>query len=398
MCCKGSSRMDASLLSNFVLYLNQFDIPDHTPYQPPRPLSAPTLPPAPILSPALILSPAPILPPAPFLSPAPILSTAPILSPAPLLGTAQSCLPLMKATTLASFQDTESTLKRYVRQSSSLRPRSDNAQTPLSLEELLSPEIARGGAVSYRKSRASIFNDMSSEDLDRWMEKFGQAKLELRGMTDLYEEYGGDNAADELLRDDGEALQDAVPYEEAFEAYIKDYTHKMFQEEAEAAEEQAFLKGLWEAQHGTEDKTHDAPQKNSKKPSRAQMMERQKETDAELQKVAAMHSQLCAKVVALEAEINLFREKSRIVELMWEENLKATKISVSENNDFKGDPYVKKKRSYTPAEIKHIQEMQDDQVTQDWIERLMADAAGDGSKEVESPTIDGEDWVEVSDA
>ncbi|THW55354.1 hypothetical protein D6D20_09534 [Aureobasidium pullulans] len=271
-------------------------------------------------------------------------------------------------------------------------------ETPLSLEELLSPEIARGGAVSYRKSRASIFNDMSSEDLDRWMKKFGQAKLELRGMTDLYEEYGGDNAADELLRDDGEALQDAVPYEEAFETYIKDYTHKMFQEEAEAAEEQAFLKGLWEAQHGTEDKTHDAPQKNSKKPSRAQMMERQKETDAELQKVAAMHSQLCAKVVALEAEINLFREKSRIIELMWEENLKATKISVSENNDFKGDPYVKKKRSYTPAEIKHIQEMQDDQVTQDWIERLMAGAAGDGSKEVESPTIDGEDWVEVSDA
>lgn len=274
----------------------------------------------------------------------------------------------MKATTLASFQDTESTLKRCVRQSSSLRPRSDTAQTPLSLEELLSPEIARGGAVSYRKSRASIFNDMSSEDLDRWMEKLHQAR------------------------------QDAVPYEEAFEAYIKDYTHKMSQDEAEAAEEQAFLKGLWEAQHGTEDKTHDAPQKPSKKPSRAQMMKRQKETDAELQMVAAMHSQLCAKVVALEAEVNLFREKSRIIELMWEENLKATKISVSENNDFKGDPYVKKKRSYTPAEIKHIQEMQDDQVTQDWIERLMADAAGVGGKEVESPTIDGEDWVEVSDA
>ena len=100
----------------------------------------------------------------------------------------------MKATTLASFQDTESTLKRYVRQSSSLRPRSDTAQTPLSFEELLSPAMfddARGGAVSYRKSRASIFNDMSSEDLDRWMEKFDQAKLELRGMTDLYEEYGG---------------------------------------------------------------------------------------------------------------------------------------------------------------------------------------------------------------
>ncbi|OBW65097.1 MAG: Uncharacterized protein AUREO_048330 [Aureobasidium pullulans] len=241
-------------------------------------------------------------------------------------------------------------------------------ETPLSLEELLSPEIARGGAVSYRKSRASIFNDMSSEDLDRWMEKLHQAR------------------------------QDAVPYEEAFEAYIKDYTHKMSQDEAEAAEEQAFLKGLWEAQHGTEDKTHDAPQKPSKKPSRAQMMKRQKETDAELQKVTAMHNQICAKVVALEAEINAFREKSRIIELMWEENLKATKISVSENNDFKGDPYVKKKRSYTPAEIKHIQEMQDDQVTQDWIERLMADAAGVGGKEVESPTIDGEDWVEVSDA
>ncbi|TIA28482.1 hypothetical protein D6C79_10253 [Aureobasidium pullulans] len=241
-------------------------------------------------------------------------------------------------------------------------------ETPLSLEELLSPEIARGGAVSYRKSRASIFNDMSSEDLDRWMEKFGEAR------------------------------QDDAAYEEAFEAYIKDYTHKMSQDEAEAAEEQAFLKGLWEAQHGTEDKTHDTSEKPSKKPSRAQMMERQKETDAELQKVAAMHNQLCAKVVALEAEINAFREKSRIIELMWEESLKATKISVTENNDFKGDPYVKKKRSYTPAEIKHIQEMQDDQVTQDWIERLMADAAGVGGKEVESPTIDGEDWVEVSDA
>ncbi|CAD0055930.1 unnamed protein product [Aureobasidium pullulans] len=236
-----------------------------------------------------------------------------------------------------------------------------------------------GYGVHSQESRASIFNDMSSEDLDRWMEKFGQAKLELRGMTDLYEEYGGDKASEELLREDGEARQDAVPYEEAFEVYIKDYTHKMSQDEAEAAKEQAFLEGLWEAH-------------------RAQMMERQKKTDAELQKVAAMHSQLCAKVVALEAEINAFREKSRIIELMWEENLKATKISVSENNDFKGDPYVKKKRSYTPAEIKHIQEMQDDQVTQDWIERLMADAAGKGGKEVESPTIDGEDWVEVSDA
>ncbi|TIA29626.1 hypothetical protein D6C78_10109 [Aureobasidium pullulans] len=250
-------------------------------------------------------------------------------------------------------------------------------ETPLSLEELLSPEIARGGAVSYRKSRASIFNDMSSEDLDRWMEKFGQPKLE-------------------LLREDGGARQDAAAYEEAFEAYIKDYTHKMSQNEAEAAEDEAFLKGLWEAQHGTENKTHDTSEKPSKKPSRAQMMERQKKTDAELQKVTAMHNQICAKVVALEAEINTFREKSRIIELMWEENLKAAKISVSENNDFKGDPYVKKKRSYTPAEIKHIQEMQDDQVTQDWIERLMADAAG--GKEVESPTIDGEDWVEVSDA
>ncbi|CAD0017501.1 unnamed protein product, partial [Aureobasidium pullulans] len=231
-----------------------------------------------------------------------------------------------------------------------------------------SQENARGGAVSYRKSRASIFNDMSSEDLDRWMEKLHQAR------------------------------QDAVPYEEAFEAYIKDYTHKMSQDEAEAAEEQAFLKGLWEAQHGTGDKTNDTSEKPSKKPSRAQMMKRQKETDAELQKVAAMHNHLCAKVVALEAEIDAFREKSRIIELMWEENLKATKISVSENNDFKGDPYVKKKRSYTPAEIKHIQEIQDDQVTQDWIERLMADAAGVGGKEVESPTIDGEDWIEVSDA
>ncbi|RZJ60066.1 MAG: hypothetical protein EON49_09530, partial [Acidovorax sp.] len=129
---------------------------------------------------------------------------------------------------------------------------------------------------------------MSSEDLDRWMEKFGEAR------------------------------QDAAACEEAFEAYIKDYTHKMSQNEAEAAEEQAFLKGLWEAQHGTEDKTQDTPQKPSKKPSRAQMMKRQKETDAELQKVRAMHNHLCAKVVALEAEINLFREKSRIIELMWE--------------------------------------------------------------------------------
>ena len=124
----------------------------------------------------------------------------------------------MKATTLASFQDTESTLKRYVRQSSSLRPRSDTAQTPLSLEELLSPDIARGGAVSYRKSRASIFNDMSSEDLDRWMEKFGQAKLELRGMTDLYEEYGGDKAAEEILRENGE---DPAAWKEIYKAYME---------------------------------------------------------------------------------------------------------------------------------------------------------------------------------
>lgn len=301
----------------------------------------------------------------------------------------------MKATTLASFQDTESTLKRYVRQSSSFRPRSDTAQTPLSFEELLSPAMfddARGGATSYRKSRASIFNDMSSEDLDRWMEKFDQAKLELRGMTDLYEEYGGYKAAEEILRENGE---DPAAWKETYKAYMEDYTHKMSQDEAE---EQAFLKGLWEAQHGTDDKTRDTSEKPSKKPSRAQMMERQKETDAELQKIAAMHNQLCAKVVALEAEINMFKEKSRIIELKWEENLKATKISVSEKNDFKGDPYVKKKRSYTPAEIKHIQEMQDDQVTQDWIERLVADAAGHGGKEVENLAIDGEDWVDVSDA
>ena len=301
----------------------------------------------------------------------------------------------MKATTLASFQDTESTLKRYVRQSSSFRPRSDTAQTPLSFEELLSPAMfddARGGATSYRKSRASIFNDMSSEDLDRWMEKFDQAKLELRGMTDLYEEYGGDKAAEEIMRENGE---DPAAWKETYKAYMEDYTHKRAQD---LAEEQAFLMGLWEAQHGTEEKTHDTSEKPSKKPSRAQMMERQKKTDAELQKVTAMHNQLCAKVVALEAEINMFKEKSRIIELKWEENLKATKISVSEKNDFKGDPYVKKKRSYTPAEIKHIQEMQDDQVTQDWIERLVADAAGHGGKEVENLAIDGEDWVEVSDA
>ncbi|THZ81752.1 hypothetical protein D6C84_06337 [Aureobasidium pullulans] len=268
-------------------------------------------------------------------------------------------------------------------------------ETPLSFEELLSPAMfddARGGAVSYRKSRASIFNDMSSEDLDRWMEKLHQAKLEFRGMTDLYEEYGGDKSAEEILRENGE---DPAAWKEIYKAYMEAYTHKRAHD---PAKEQAFLKRLWEAHYGTEDKTHDAPQKPSKKPSRAQMMERQKETDAELQKVAAMHNHLCAKVVALEAEINAFREKSRIIELMWEENLKATKLSVSENGDFKGDPYVKKKRSYTPAEIKHIQEVQDDQVTQDWIERLMADAAGVGGKEVESPTIDGEDWVEVSDA
>ncbi|THW35197.1 hypothetical protein D6D21_09249 [Aureobasidium pullulans] len=251
-----------------------------------------------------------------------------------------------------------------------------------------------GAAAWYRSvlSRASIFNDMSSEDLDRWMEKFDQAKLELRGMTDLYEECGGDKAAEEILRENGE---DHAAWKETYKAYMEDYTHKRAQD---LAEEQAFLKGLWEAQHGTDDKTHDTSEKPSKKPSRAQMMERQKETDAELQKVTAMHNQLCAKVVALEAEINTFRQKERIIELKWEENLKATKISVSENNDFKGDPYVKKKRSYTPAEIKHIQEMQDDQVTQDWIERLMADAAGVGGKEVESLAIDGEDWVEVSDA
>ncbi|THY82194.1 hypothetical protein D6C92_10113 [Aureobasidium pullulans] len=368
--------------------------------------------------PAPTLLPAPTLPLALNLVPTPMLSPAPILSPAPPLGTVQSCLPLMEAATLASFQDTEYSLKKYVRQSSSLRPRSDTVQSPISFEEvssgiapmwpltrgnrhgpsLYAPGVfddARGGAASYRESRASTFDDMYPEDLNRWIEKFDQAKLELRCMNDLYEECGGDKAAEEFLRQDGEALQDAAAYEEAFKAYIKAYTHKMSQDEAE---EQAILKGLWEAQHGTEDKTHDTSQKPSKKPSRAQMMERQKKTDAELQTVTAMHNNLCAKVLALEAEINAFREKERIIELKREENLKAAKNSVSEKNDFKGDPYVKKKRSYTPAEIKHIQELQDDQVTQDWIERLVADAAGDRGKEVESLAIDGGDWVEVSDA
>ncbi|THW16427.1 hypothetical protein D6D23_08544 [Aureobasidium pullulans] len=52
----------------------------------------------------------------------------------------------------------------------------------------------------------------------RWMEKLDQAKLELRGMTDLYEEYGGDKAAEEILREKGE---DPAAWKEIYKAYME---------------------------------------------------------------------------------------------------------------------------------------------------------------------------------
>jgi hypothetical protein len=50
------------------------------------------------------------------------------------------------------------------------------------------------------------------------MEKLDQAKLELRGMTDLHEEYGGDKAAEEILRENGE---DPAAWKEIYKAYME---------------------------------------------------------------------------------------------------------------------------------------------------------------------------------
>ncbi|THY09262.1 hypothetical protein D6D01_09528 [Aureobasidium pullulans] len=371
---------------------------------------------------------------------------------------------------------------------------------------------ARGEAASYRESSASTFDeqgieDLSSEDLDRWITSFDQAVKELRGMNDLDEEWGGDEAAEKFLREYdlypkysgdtnnlGLEEQDASdrkprafttneqgtlePFPETQEEWSMKFDETMelhnientkfhdFEQELqhrnnkviaylneqdriirEQATSYSFpdfscgstkpparpiesldhvdksaIVSEKQATNNTESdafaaleqpaepfmpllgtqqsskKTHDSSPKPFKKPSRAQMMERQKKSDAELQKVTAMHNELCAKVLALEREVQMFREKERIIELKWEENLKAAMNTGSEKNDFKGDPYVQKKRSYSPAEIEWIQELQDDQATQDWIERLLPEAAGDGGKESESLAIDGEDWVEVSDA